>query len=156
MTAAGAIDTEREQRIERIAADLLPRASQFTRLVLRRLADGMSRTEGGMLRTLSESPRRITELAELEGLAQPTATLLVKRLEERGWVSRARDADDGRVALISLTGAGRDALAEFRRRYRAALAVQLQAMSDAELGELDAATATLGRIVDELGRGGAR
>ena len=155
MNLAGAIDTEREQRIERIAADLLPRASQFTRLVLRRLAGGMSRTEGGILRTVSERPRRITELAELEGLAQPTATLLVKRLEERGWVSRARDADDGRVAVISLTEAGGEALAEFRRRYRVALAAQLQAMSEAELAELEAASVTIGRLVEELQRGDA-
>ena len=61
-----------------------------------------------MLRTLSAGPRRITELAELEGLAQPTMTVLVKRLEERR-LGRAQPAmqADGRVAVISLTGARR-------------------------------------------------
>ena len=58
-----------------------------------------------MLRTLTDAPRRITDLAELEGLAQPTMTLLVQRLEQRGWVERKRDSDDGRVVLVSLTDA---------------------------------------------------
>lgn len=152
-------ETEREQRIERIAADLLPRASQLTRLVVRRASasgGGLARTEGGILRTLSEGERRITELAELEGLAQPTTTALVKRLEEQGLVARGRDAADGRVALISLTGAGAAALDEFRRRYRGALAERLHAMSDEELAELDGASRVLGRLVAELQGGGDR
>ena len=44
--------------------------------------------------TLSDGPRRITELAELEGLAQPTTTILVKQLERQGLVRRERQADD--------------------------------------------------------------
>ena len=150
------VPQSREQEIERIAAELIPRASQLTRLVLRRVTDDLSRTEGAILRTLSDGPRRITELAELEGLAQPTMTVLVRRLQERGWVQRARDAGDGRVAVISLTDAGHRALEEFRAHYRAALAEQLQAMSRQELAELDAATAALGRLVDQLRGGGAQ
>jgi DNA-binding MarR family transcriptional regulator len=153
------IDTEREERIERIAADLLPRASQLTRLVVRRATaseGGLARTEGGILRTLSEGERRITEIAELEGLAQPTTTALIKRLEEQGLVSRGRDGNDGRVALISLTPDGAAALDEFRRRYRGALAERLHAMNDAELAELDSAARVLGRLVGELQGAGGR
>ena len=140
----------REREIERISADLLPSASQLVRLVLRRVDEEISRTEGGMLRTLSAGPRRITELAELEGLAQPTMTVLVKRLEERGWVERARDAADGRVAVISLTPLGTSTLERFRAHYRRALAQQLQAMSDAELSGLDAAATAIGQLVEHL------
>ncbi len=158
-TREPAIDSEREERIERIAADLLPRASQLTRLVVRRATatgGGLARTEGGILRTLSEGEHRITELAELEGLAQPTTTALVKRLEEQGLVSRGRDGSDGRVALISLTPDGAAALDEFRRRYRGALAERLHAMNDEELAELDRASRVLGRLVGELQGGGGR
>ena len=145
------LDTDiREREIERISADLLPTASQLVRLVLRRVDEEISRTEGGMLRTLSAGPRRITELAELEGLAQPTMTVLVKRLEERGWVERARDAADGRVAVISLTALGAATLERFRAHYRQALAEQLQAMTDAELSGLDAAATAIGQLVEHL------
>ena len=139
-----------DQQIERIAADLLPNASQLVRLVFRRVDDEISRTEGGVLRTLSSGPRRITELAELEGLAQPTMTVLVKRLEERGWVVRGRDLADGRVALISLTALGSETLERFRAHYRTALAEQLQAMSASELTELDAAATAIGQFVEQL------
>jgi DNA-binding MarR family transcriptional regulator len=139
-----------EQQIQRIAADLLPNASQLVRLVFRRVDDEISRTEGGVLRTLSSGPRRITELAELEGLAQPTMTVLVKRLEERGWVARGRDVADGRVALISLTGLGAETLERFRAHYRRAMAEQLQAMSESELTELDAAATVIGQFVEQL------
>jgi DNA-binding MarR family transcriptional regulator len=151
-----------EEQIERIAADLLPNASQLVRLVFRRVDDEISRTEGGVLRTLSSGPRRITELAELEGLAQPTMTVLVKRLEERGWVARARGGGGGggggggrpgahgRVALISLTGLGAETLERFRAHYRTALAEQLQAMSESELTELDAAATAIGQFVEQL------
>jgi DNA-binding MarR family transcriptional regulator len=71
-----------------------------TRLLVRRSRHEFSRTEGGVLSTLSAGPRRITELAELEGLAQPSMTLLVKRLEERGWLTRGGQPDDGRVVVI--------------------------------------------------------
>ena len=50
----------------------------------------MSRTAASVLATLRDTgPRRITELAEAEAVAQPTITTLVGRLERDGLV-RAR------------------------------------------------------------------
>jgi DNA-binding MarR family transcriptional regulator len=146
-------DTEaadRERQIERIAADLMPRAAQLTRLLLRRVDDDLTRTEAGVLRSLLDGPRRITELADLEGLAQPTVTVLVKRLEERGYAQRARDADDGRVALISITEPGREALEQLRAHYRAALAEELHVLGEGDIARLDAATESLGRLIAQL------
>ncbi len=62
----------------------------------------------------------LMELARADGLAQhalgarlglekSTVSRLVHQLEERGWVERRRSADDGRVALLTLTDAGRQA-----------------------------------------------
>src|SRR5579885_2357748 len=96
----------RAAQIEHIVRDLVPRASQLTRLVLGQARGELSRSEGGILRTLSDGPRRVTELAELEGLAQPTTTVLIKALEQRGCVERGRDPEDGRAVLVSLTPAG--------------------------------------------------
>jgi DNA-binding MarR family transcriptional regulator len=141
---------ERAERIEYVAGHLLPHAALLTRLLVREVRGGLSRTEGGVLNTLSGSPRRITELAELEGLAQPTMTLLVQSLEQRGWVKRERHADDGRVVLVSLTAAGKAALEQFRAQLGAALRARMEAMPDDQIAALETATEALGTLVRVL------
>ena len=145
--------TLRGERVEYIADHLLGHVAVLTRLLVRQVRPDVSRTEAGVLRTLTDAPRRITELAELEGLAQPTMTLLVQRLEQRGWVQRQRHSDDGRVVLVSLTDAGRTTLEGFRTQVLAALRSHLDAMPDEEIAELEAATETLGSLVDALQSG---
>jgi len=89
---------ERSAQIDYVADNLLSRAALLVRLLVKQVPTGdVSRTEVEVLAVLREGPRRITELAELEGLAQPTMTVLVKRLETRGWVSRSGLRGDGRV-----------------------------------------------------------
>lgn len=122
--------------MERLVRDLVPRISQLTRLVVKHTRATISRSEGGILSTLSGGPKRVTELAELEGLAQPTITILIKRLEQNGWVTRARDAEDGRVVLVSLTPAGTVALEQFRAQYREVLREHLEALSDEQVEAL--------------------
>src|SRR2546421_9408488 len=132
----------RAARIDHVAGNLLPHAGVLTRLLVKQVRAEISRTEAGVLYTLTGAPRRITELAELEGLAQPTMTLLVQRLEQRGWVRRERHADDGRVVLVSLTDAGQTTLEGFRAQVLDALRSRLDAMPDEAIVELEAATET--------------
>ena len=80
--------------------------SALSRLFLTRSSVCVSRTEVGVLRNLNAGPRRITELAAEERVTQPAITLLVNRLEERGWVKRFADPSDGRAVLVSLTPVG--------------------------------------------------
>jgi DNA-binding MarR family transcriptional regulator len=114
-----------------------------------RLGD-VSRTEGEVLGILEEGPRRITELAELAGLAQPTVTLLVRRLEERGWVLREGLPEDGRVVIVRVTEAGKAVFESFRHQFRAALLADLEGLPDEQLAELLAATDALGSLVETL------
>jgi DNA-binding MarR family transcriptional regulator len=144
---------DREELLAYVSSHLLQRAALVTRLLVRRSRDGLSRTEGGVLSTLTTGPRRITELAESQGLAQPSMTLLVRRLEEKGWVKRDRQPDDGRVVLISITEAGATALEEFRTEYRAVLRAHIGTMSDEQLTALESATETLGSLIDVLQSG---
>src|ERR1700733_9829141 len=106
MESATIVTLNRSDQIDYVSKQLPWAAGLFARLLLRQLGDELSRTEVGLLNTLSGGPRRITELAELEGLAQPTMTSLVKQLEQRGLLRRGRHADDGRVVLVHLTDAG--------------------------------------------------
>jgi DNA-binding MarR family transcriptional regulator len=113
----------------------------------------ITRTEAGLLNSLSEGPRRITELADLEGLAQPTVTLLVGRLEERGLVIRERDPDDGRAVLVSNTADGLSALEQLRSESRAMMRDHISAMPEHEVASLVAATGALTALVETIQQG---
>jgi DNA-binding MarR family transcriptional regulator len=147
--------SKRSQHADHVAANLLSRSALLVRLLVKQVRDAeISRTEGEVLAILEDGPRRITELAELEGIAQPTMTLLVKRLQESGWVERERLPADGRVVMVSITETGRSVLETFRARFLAAMRSDLEGLSDAELAALHTATETLGSFLEQL-QGGA-
>lgn len=88
----------------------------------------ISLTTASTLATLQRSgPCRLTDLAEIEGVAQPSMTTLVTGLERSGLAERRPSQDDGRVVLVALTAAGADYLAA-RRQARAAMLADLVAM----------------------------
>jgi DNA-binding MarR family transcriptional regulator len=147
MSSAGA---RRDEELEYISTHLLSAVSLLSRLLAREAGGAVSRTEAGVLRALLGGPRRITDLAELEGLAQPTTTQLVKRLEEQGLVRRERQRDDQRVVLVWLTDGGRRALEDLRARVHAALRAYLDWMPDARLEALAAATEALDELSSAL------
>lgn len=144
---SAALLTDRAAAIDEIATNLVPRASQLTRLLLSAGSRTLTRAEGGLLSTLSAGPRRITDLAVTEVLAQPTVTQLVDRMQKRGLVERARDASDGRVVLVSLTDAGRAQLEQVRAEYRTALREAAGDLPEDDLAALVSATATLQRLI---------
>lgn len=149
VTIASASD--RAERVDYIAEHLLSRAALLVRLLVRQVHNReVSRTEVEVLSILMDGPRRVTDLTELEGVAQPTMTLLVKRLEDRGWVTREGVAEDGRVVMVSITKAGSAARQKFRAQFLSALRADLQDLSDQQLKELSAAAQTLSSFVDEL------
>ena len=144
-------ETDRSRRIEYVSTQLLARAQVLTRLLAKQVDSELSLTEAIMLNTLGGGPRRITELAECEGLAQPTTTLLVKRLEEMGLVRRERQADDGRVVLVSLEPAGIQALEDFRAQFMARLRADLATTTtDEQIAALAVATESLEALIDVL------
>lgn len=150
-TTSATRSVERADRIDQIAEWLPARAAVLVRLLVRQVRSReISRTEMEVLSILTEGPRRITELTELEGTAQPTMTLLVRRLHEKGWVRREGLPDDRRVVMVSLTEAGRAAQHRFRAEFLAAMRADLQELSDRELQALAVATETLSSFVEDL------
>jgi DNA-binding MarR family transcriptional regulator len=140
--------------IDQLAHVLPERIWLLGRLFWRRGQRDITRTEAGLLNSLSYGPRRITELAELEGLAQPTVTLLVGRLEERGWVTRKRDPEDRRAVLVSHTPSGLSALEQLRSESRAMMHEHISEMEAHEVDSLIAATDALGTLVEQIQQGG--
>jgi DNA-binding MarR family transcriptional regulator len=150
VAAAGAVD------LDEFAVSLAQQASALSRLVFNQGKLGMTRSESSLLVTLRGGPQRITALAELEGVTQPTITVLVKRLQERGWVAREHPADDGRVVLVSLTAAGHDALAQWRARYRPRLRAGLEELSGQQLSALVDASEAFAVLIEALQNDGGR
>jgi DNA-binding MarR family transcriptional regulator len=110
-------------------------------------ADGdLSRTGASVLNTLRDGPRRITELAAAQNVAQPTMTVAVQRLEARGLVSRVRADDDRRATNVIITDAGRATLAGRHAARAAALQTRLAALGDHERAALEAALPALSTL----------
>ncbi|SCE08523.1 transcriptional regulator, MarR family [Streptomyces sp. DvalAA-43] len=109
---------------------------------------GMSLTTAATLSRLErEGPIRLTVLAAAEGLAQPSMTVLVQRLEAQGLASRVADPQDGRVRLVGITEAGRELLAERRRAGDARVAGLLAALPEQDVRALSEAMHTALPIV---------
>ena len=62
---------------------------------------------------------RLTELAKRARMTKQGMMLLVDELEERGYVRRVPDPEDGRAKLVRLTARGRNYVAEARRAMAA-------------------------------------
>lgn len=76
----------------------------------------ISLTAASTLGTLARSgPRRITDLAAIEGVSQPSMTVLVTGLERAGLVARQADRADRRAVRVALTDEG-DRYLRARRR----------------------------------------
>ena len=142
--------TARGQQLDEIAEALPQRAAALSRLFLTRSSIAVSRTEVGVLNALSARPCRITELAAREGVTQPAITLLVNRLEERGWVQRTADPSDRRVVLVELTLEGHGVFDRIRAEYRALLHEDMAMLADADVETLARAVEILDDLIEGL------
>jgi DNA-binding MarR family transcriptional regulator len=151
LTANAPSEATRAERIDHIAEHLPSRAAILVRLLVKQMRSrDISRTEMEVLSILRDGPRRITDLTELEGVAQPTMTLLVKRLRDKGMVARERVPHDGRVVMVKITAAGVAAQQKFRAQALAGMRADLDALPDDQLEALCAATDTVSSFVDDL------
>jgi DNA-binding MarR family transcriptional regulator len=118
---------------------------------LRRITprEELSLTAASTLRRLERSgPHRLCELYAPEGVSQPAMTQLVTRLEKEGLAERGSDPADGRAVIVSITDAGRAAVARRREGRAQALSGLLQGLTPAEHAALVAALPALERLGD--------
>ncbi|MEV6282151.1 MarR family transcriptional regulator [Kribbella sp. NPDC051770] len=107
----------------------------------RRLPRDMSLTSAATLATLDRTgPRRITDLAAVEGVTQPAMTTLVRVMEESGLVERRGNASDRRITLVCLTEAG---AAYVRARRQAGVDAFERLIGRLSTDEIDALRAAL-------------
>lgn len=153
---SGSAATSRTAALDLVATTLLARTSRLTRLLMRAGSRELTRTETGLLSSLVDGPRRVTDLAETEALAQPSVSKLVDSLQARGLVTRQRAAEDGRVVLVSISAEGRTRLEAVREEIRSLLRLTLLELADDELAALVTAGEVLERLIQSLQDGTAR
>lgn len=108
----------------------------------------MSLAQARTLATLRESgPQRVTHLADLERVAQPTMSALVARMERAGWVRRGVDEVDRRAVVVRISAAGREVLEEIMETRVRLLQGYLDALPADEQATLAAAVAGLHKII---------
>jgi DNA-binding MarR family transcriptional regulator len=134
---------------QELAVELERRLARVWAHVLRTSFRELSRTSTSVLALLRDTgPRRVTELAAAEAVAQPTMTTLVGRLERQGLVERRPDPSDARAVLVALTDAGRDELARQGRDRAAVLSARLASLSPDDRAALQAALPALARLAE--------
>jgi DNA-binding MarR family transcriptional regulator len=110
---------------------------------------GLTPPQAGVLRRLAQFPGQSQRgLADALGMHAPRLVALIDELEARGLVARDRDPDDRRNYAISLTAAGRRALAELASVAREHELAITAALGDDERARL---LALLRRLAEEQG-----
>jgi DNA-binding MarR family transcriptional regulator len=125
------------------ALDLVGAATSLYELLasfVRHTPRDMSLTSLSALATLDRiGPRRITDLAASEGVAQPSVTAMVTTLERAGLVERRRDPADKRVVMVAITEAGSAYVRARRQAGAHAFSEALDKLSPDEAATLAAA-----------------
>ena len=142
MTRPPVPDDELAARLHSAALHLLRRLAQEDR------ATGVSAPRLSALSVLAfGGPRTIGALAGAEGVTPPTMTRLVAAMVADGLVERLEDPADRRVVRVQASATGRSLLVSGRDRRIATLAVMVKPLTPKERRRLDAAAATIERML---------
>jgi DNA-binding MarR family transcriptional regulator len=106
-----------------------------------------------------EAPASVKDLADRLGLSLPATSRSVEGLVQRGYVTRAEDADDRRVKNVSVTGDGRALFAKLVELRVAGAGDFVETLSAKERERLAAALAPIVKrddvaaLIEELREG---
>lgn len=89
-----------------------------------------------------------TELARLLGLDGGYLSRVLKKFERAGWLTRTRDARDGRQSVLNLTDAGRAAFAPMEQKSRDEAAALLAPLKPRDRTAVVEAMARIERLLD--------
>lgn len=93
--------------------------TRIEELVLRSLSkDTLSIAELHILDVVGRDGCTVTEIAQSMAISMPSATIAVKKLEKKGYVTKEKDPEDARRVCIRLTLLGRRAEAAHRWFHR--------------------------------------
>ena len=123
--------------------------ARMARRMRQEAGDDLSPSMTAALATIeNHGPLTPSELAELERIKRPTATRVLRRLEEDGLIERTADPSDGRSALVCVTKQGAALLKKLRSRKNAYLARRLRELPPEDVAALERAADVLERLLD--------
>jgi DNA-binding MarR family transcriptional regulator len=129
--------TARPADVAEMAARLRLSATRLARRLRQQADSGFTLTQLSALAVIDgHGPLTLGALAELERVAPPSITKVVTKLEAEGLVERAIDPADRRVTYVTTTRAGRDLLAESRRRKTTWLTARIRELPADEQARL--------------------
>jgi DNA-binding MarR family transcriptional regulator len=144
-TGLAALDSETE-----IAARLRLAVLRLSRRLRQQVAGAVTSTQVSALATVERlGAPTLGELAASEQVRPPSMTKIVVGLEEAGLLRRQVDADDRRVARVTLTAEGRRVVQRSRSLRTAYLARRLRRLSVTERRALGELVGLLERLVEE-------
>jgi len=109
----------------------------------------ISLTAASTLSTLDRTgPRRLTDLAMIQRVTQPSMSVLVTGLEQAGLAERQPDPADRRVVLVAVTEAGAEYIRARRRAGARAFADLIDKLPDDDTATLTAAVPALNRLLE--------
>lgn len=107
-------------------------AHAMTRLAALETKNEAPSAQWRTLRLLRDNgPQRVGDLAAMSLVSQPGMTRLIGQLVGNGLVEREPDASDARVSVVSVTGAGVEALETWLAQLREVLEPHFAELDDA-------------------------
>jgi DNA-binding MarR family transcriptional regulator len=91
-----------------------------------------------------------SKIASLLFCDRPTATVIVKNMEKRGWIRRERDTADRRQMRVIITDAGRRKLDEIQEHVWDPIESSFDPLGCFDRSEVEALDELLGRLVEHL------
>ena len=103
-----------------------------------------------VLSVLTTESLPISEIGRRLHRSKPGMSALIGRLIREGKVRPTPSEEDHRVTMIAITGKGQEALREKRRELKERVRVIFSALSDEEVGRIDACLVELNTIIERL------
>lgn len=139
--------TKPDLDIAETAARLRLSSTRLARRLRQQAGTGHTPSQLSALATIDHhGPLTLGALADHERVAPPSITKAVAKLEADGLVERATDPADRRVQRVSTTKAGRNLIAETRRRKTTWLTARIRELPADEQARLVAALDVLDHL----------
>jgi len=100
-----------EKSLNHVLVDTFNMILRFEEVSLKKIASvPVTITEAHMIEAIGTQENEettVSEISSLLGVSMPTATVAIKKLESKGFITKAPCATDGRRTIISLTEMGK-------------------------------------------------